>query len=103
MSMSVSFSTSGPLSSAPVTGKRLCTTPADGESVETQFLKLAKQTPIERMRSAILKKMDLTEEDLQAMDPKTRAEIEKTIREEIAKQMQANGDKSAGLLTDLTA
>jgi TPP-dependent pyruvate/acetoin dehydrogenase alpha subunit len=103
MSLSVSFSTSGPLSSAFPTGKRLSAASGEKESVETQFLKLAKQSPVERMRGAILKKMGLTEEDLQAMDPKTRAEIEKTIREEIARQLKEQCEQSSGLLTDLNA
>lgn len=72
----------------------------DKQAVEDAFLKEAHKTPAQRMRDAVLKKMGLTEEALAAMDPKTRSEVEKTIAEEIKRQIEANGNKDPGQITD---
>jgi hypothetical protein len=73
---------------------------AGGNSVEADFLKEAKKTPAERLHEAMLKKLGMTEEEFQALDPDTKAEVEKSIREEIAKLAKQNGD--TGVLADLS-
>ena len=70
------------------------------KSVEAEFLKEAKKTPAERLHDAILKKLGMTEEEFNALDPKTKAEVENSVREEIAKLAKQNGD--TGVLADLS-
>lgn len=68
------------------------------------FLQLAKKTPAQRMRDAILKSMGLSESDLKTMSPEKRKAVEETIRQKIqeaAEQAAKNG--KTGLVTDVTA
>jgi len=57
-----------------------------------------KKTPEQHMRDAILKKMGLTEEDLNAMTPDKRAEIEHEIADKIKELLQekSNNPQSQG-------
>ncbi len=47
-----------------------------------------KKTPEQHMREAILKKMGLTEEEVNAMPPEKRAEIEHEIADRIKELLQ---------------
>jgi len=70
----------------------------------SDFLELAKKTPAERMRDAILKSMGLSEDDLKSMSPEKRKVVEETIRQKIkeaAEQAAKNG--KTGLVADVTA
>ncbi|MDQ2078628.1 hypothetical protein RA307_00415 [Xanthobacteraceae bacterium Astr-EGSB] len=69
------------------------------KSVEADFLKEAKKTPAERMHEALLKKLGLTEEEFQALDPEAKAAVEEAMREEVAKQAKQSGE--TGVLADL--
>lgn len=57
-------------------------TAVSGSSVE-EFLDFMNKTPAERMRALILKKMDVTEDQLAAMAPEERLKIEEKIKAEI--------------------
>lgn len=61
----------------------------------SQFLEYQKMTPEEKMRDAILKKLDMTEEGLAALPPEERAkveeEIKQLIKEEIENRLAAKG------------
>jgi TPP-dependent pyruvate/acetoin dehydrogenase alpha subunit len=96
----MSLSISSLLSSALQITKGVVEKPVGEKSVEAEFLKEAKKTPAERMHEAMLKKLGLTEEQFQALDPETKAAVEESIREEIAKQAKQTGD--TGVLADLS-
>lgn len=75
------------------------------KSAKEAFLDYAKLTPAQKMRAAILSKLNITEEELKAMPPKKRQKIEEQIKEMI-KQQVMGGDKDKiqrGALLDLTA
>jgi hypothetical protein len=75
------------------------------KSAREAFLDYAKLTPAQKMRAAILSKLNITEEELKAMPPKKRQRIEDQIKEMI-KQQVMGGDKDKiqrGTLLDLTA
>lgn len=74
-----------------------------GDAAESAFLTEAKKTPAERIREQILKKLELTEEDLAKMDDTQRKAVEDQIKQEILKQVQANGKAQTGVLADVTA
>lgn len=74
-----------------------------GAAAEADFLTEAKKTPAERIREQILKKLDLTEDDLAKMDDTQRKAVEDQIKQEIVKQVQANGKAQTGVLADVTA
>jgi len=73
------------------------------EEIEAEFLKEAKKTPADRLHEALLKKLGLTEEQFQALDPDTKAAVEKEMRDEIVKMAQQKGEKNVGLLVDKAA
>lgn len=73
----------------------------DASSVEGEFLKYAKMSPLERMRASILKGMKMTEEQLAALPQSERTKIEDQIKEQI-KKMKAGNDKK-GQLIDMSA
>ena len=73
-------------------------------SAVDDFMKLANETPAQRMRDAILKSMGLSEDDLKSMSPDKRKAVEETIRrriQEAAEQAAKNG--KTGLVADLKA
>lgn len=75
------------------------------KSAKEAFLDYAKLTPAQKMRAAILSKLNVTEEELKAMPPKKRQKIEDQIKEMIKEQVMG-GDKGKiqrGALLDLTA
>jgi hypothetical protein len=88
------------LSSALKVTKGVAEKPVEEKSVEANFLKEAKKTPSERLHEALLKKLGLTEEQFKALDPGTKAEVEKSIRDEIAKLAKQKGD--TGVLADIS-
>jgi hypothetical protein len=56
------------------------------------FLKYVVELRKEKMREEILRQRGLTEEDLAAMSPEQRAEIEQMINEEIQKRLAAESE-----------
>ncbi|WP_245312348.1 hypothetical protein [Rhizobium sp. R693] len=63
------------------------------DAVIFEFTDLANQTPAERMRSQILERLGLTEDDLKAMPPKEREAIEKQIADELKRQLTGDDGK----------
>lgn len=56
-----------------------------------EFLAYMKKTPAQRLREDILKKLGLTESDLESMPPDKRAAVEQQIAEEIKRSLAGNG------------
>jgi len=65
----------------------------DAAAARKDFLDYMKKTPMQRMREAILKEMGLTEEDLKAMDPEKRDEVEAAIAEKIKERLRAQAQE----------
>lgn len=71
-------------------------------SAIAEFLEYQKMTPEEKLRDAILKKLDMTEEELAALPPEERAKVEEKIKE-MMKQEIENNMAQKGVLVDLSA
>ncbi|WP_374651387.1 hypothetical protein [Dongia sp.] len=81
----------------------LAATLAEDESVTVKdatetFLEFASKTPAEKMRAMILAEMGLTEEALQNLDAKTRAEIEEKIRIRIEAKIRQGIEEKSGVV-----
>lgn len=76
--------------------------PKSGKTAEAAFLDFAKKTPAEHIRDAMLKKLGLTQEEFDKMDPEAQRAVTEKINEEIKKQVQASGAKRTGMITDIT-
>lgn len=68
----------------------------------TQFLEYQKMTPEEKMRDAILKKLGMTEEDIAALSPDERAQIEEKIKDMMKEEIE-NKMAEKGILIDLSS
>lgn len=66
------------------------------------FLEYQKMTPEEKLRDAILKKLDLTEEELAALPPEARAKVEDKIKTMMKEEIE-NNLAEKGVLVDLSA
>lgn len=66
-----------------------------------EFLDFAQKTPAEQMRAMVLADMGLTEEQLAALDAKTRAEIEEKIRVQIEAKIRQEIEKQSGVKISL--
>jgi len=78
---------------------------AGPKSAKDEFLDYAKLTPAQKMRTAMLSKLGVTEEELKAMAPKERQKIEDQIKE-MVKQQVLGDDKDKiqkGALVDVKA
>lgn len=72
------------------------------DDVVQLFLAEARKTPAERLREDWLKAHNLTEDSLAEMPAEQREAIEKSIAEEIKRQLTNRSDQR-GALVDLTA
>lgn len=68
--------------------------PAEEKSVVDEFLEFAEKSYEEKMYDLILRRLGLTEEDLKAMTPEQRAEIEEKIRA----MVKAEIEKETGVM-----
>jgi len=59
-----------------------------------EFMDYMKKSPAERLRADILKKLDLTEDDIKAMPPEKRAATEQKIAEEIKRTLEGDTKSS---------
>ena len=75
---------------------------ASGKTAEAEFLEFAKKTPAEHMHDAMLKKLGLTQEEFDKMDPEAQRAVTEKINEEIKKQVEASGTKRTGMIADIT-
>lgn len=67
-------------------------------SARDEFMDFAQKTPAEQMRAMVLADMGLTEEQLAALDAKTRAEIEEKIRIQIEAKVRQEIEKKSGAI-----
>lgn len=72
-------------------------------SPRADFLEIARQTPAERMRAALLARMGLKEKDLAGMTADQREAVENKIKEMIKADFEAGADKRPGRIVDLKA
>jgi hypothetical protein len=63
----------------------------------------ANMTPAQKLRAAILGKMNMTEADLAKMDPKERKKIEDKIAQTIKQQIEHGDINHKGVLIDVMA
>ena len=98
MSISTSSMTS---SSVPATSSLLGSTSAKNKpSAEDQFLKIAGETPQQRMFNAMLSQLGISEDDFKAMSPAEQQKVTQKIQQMIQQQAQTGGAKTPGLVMD---
>jgi hypothetical protein len=74
--------------------------PTPKENVREEFLSYARMSPMERMRTSILKSMNLSENDLNAMSADARKKVEEKIEELIKQEIEKDLGKK-GVLIDI--
>lgn len=84
-------SSSDPLAAAPA------------KSAKDEFLDYAKMTPAQKMRAAMLGKLNVTEEQLKAMTPEERKKIEDKIKDMIKQQVENDPKMKTGSILDVSA
>ncbi|THF62395.1 hypothetical protein E6C76_18960 [Pseudothauera nasutitermitis] len=67
---------------------------ADNEATRAEFFEYMRKSPMERMRDAVLRSMGLTEEDLEAMPPEKREQVELEIAQRIRERLLRNTEQS---------
>lgn len=67
-----------------------------------EFLEIARQSPAERIRAAILKEMGTSEEELEAMTDEAREAAEKQIAERIKDKLLETAEQKPGSIVDVT-
>ncbi|BCJ89270.1 hypothetical protein IZ6_00050 [Terrihabitans soli] len=67
-----------------------------------EFLEIARQSPAERIRAAILDEMGISEEELEAMPDEAREAAEKQIAERIKDKLLEKAQEKTGTLIDVT-
>lgn len=80
--------------------------PGVGEtSAKDEFLKFQAMTPAQKMRAMMLAKLGVTEEEVKAMSPEKRAEIEQKLKDMIKQQVQNDPEKKGktGQIADVMA
>jgi hypothetical protein len=100
-SIGSSYAVTGPYQSLIGSSNR----PASVSSAREDFLKYAAMTPAEKMHAAMLAKLGVTEEELKAMSPEKRKEIEDKLKEMIKQQVQNDPENKnkTGQIADLLA
>lgn len=84
-------SSSDPLAAAPA------------QSAKDEFLDYAKMTPAQKMRAAMLGKLNVTEEQLKAMSPEERKKVEDKIKDMIRQQVENDPKMKTGSILDVSA
>lgn len=76
---------------------------ASSPSAESEFLKIARMTPEERVQAALLAKLGMTEDEFNKLDAQAKADVMSKIRDEMLKQMEAKGESAnkTGALADI--
>jgi TPP-dependent pyruvate/acetoin dehydrogenase alpha subunit len=73
-----------------------------GDSLVQQFMDYAKESPMQRMRTSILKSMGLTEDNLKKMSPEQQKAVEQKIEQIIKQELQKNAGLT-GQVVDVSA
>ena len=71
---------------------------SESDDLLSEFMDLAKMTPIERLRKELLEKMGLTEDSLAQMPEEQRAAIEEEIRRAIKERLGIDDTQHAGAM-----
>jgi len=84
--MSIDAIVSGTLTASPTANKRK--QEITDSSPEAQLERYVKQTPAQRMREDLLKKLGVTEEELNQMKPEERKGIEEKLAQLVKEEME---------------
>jgi hypothetical protein len=77
---------------------------SQGNSIVQEFRNYAKMNPIDRLRANIMKSMNVTQQQIDAMPPAQQQAIEQKIEQLVKEQMQKNVDgQSKGQVVDFSA
>ncbi len=76
-----------------------------GDTAKTEFSQVAKMTPAERMRGAMLDKLGLAEDQLGSMSADKRKAVEDRLKDMVKQMAEADPTKAAqtGLIADIKA
>ena len=97
MSISSLGATSSPLPATSVLGSASA---KKKPSAEDQFLKIAGETPQQRMFNSMLSQLGISEDQFRAMSPADQQKIAQKIQEMIQQQAQNGSAKGPGLVMD---
>jgi len=106
--MSISLLSALPSSATPATSTFAAQSSstqkaAPAETAAQKFLEYASMTPAQRLHAEMLAKLDLTEDQFNAMSPADQQKIDDKIREMIKQQVDNTTDKRPGMITDKSA
>ena len=87
----------------PQAGPGMTPAKTKADTAVDDFMTFANMTPAQKMRAVILGNMNLTEDQLRAMDPKERAKIEEKIKKLIQQQVEQSVEKKTGVVVDIKA
>jgi hypothetical protein len=101
--MSIDAITSGKLTVSE-SGTRRMRELMSGGSPEAELERYVKQTPAQRMREDLLKKLGMSEEELNQMKPEERKAVEEKITQLVKEEMEkAQTPQKPGNYVDITA
>ncbi|WP_297508196.1 hypothetical protein [uncultured Caulobacter sp.] len=103
MSISSIGSTAGVSLYAGLTAGK--TSSVDEPSAKDEFLKYQTMSPAQKMRAMMLAKLGLKEEDVKAMPPEKRKQVEDKLKDMIKQQVQNAPDRKGqtGLVANILA
>jgi len=87
-------------SSLPATSVLGGTSAKKKPSAEDQFLKIAGETPQQRMFNSMLRQLGVTEDQFKAMSSEDQQKITQKVQEMIQQQAQNGGAQETGLVMD---
>lgn len=76
---------------------------SQGDSIVQEFLNYAKMNPIDRLRAGIMKSMNITQQQLDAMPPAEQQAVEQKIEQLIKEQLAKNTNNQSGQLVNFSA
>jgi len=97
MSISSLGATSSPLPATSVLGG---TSAKKKPSAEDEFLKIAGETPQQRIFNSMLRQLGISEDDFKAMSPEDQQKVTQKVQEMIQQQAQNGSGKATGLVMD---
>ena len=72
-------------------------------SIVQEFLNYARMNPIDRLRASIMKGMNITQQQLDAMPPAEQQAVEQKIEQLIKEQLSKNTNNQSGQFVDISA
>lgn len=73
---------------------------ASASSVESEFLKIARMSPEERIQKAVLDKLGMSEEAFNKLDARAKADVMARVRDEMLREMETKGERRTGAFAD---